>query len=170
MSPAATVLTDAFGRVRDGVQACLDAVPADALVSRPTRESNSIAWLIWHLSRVQDDHLAAAFGQPQVWHAGGWADKFGLPFDDADTGYGHSAEQVGAVDVSAGLLLDYHDAVTAATIGYLSAANLDLDRVVDADYDPPVTLGVRLVSVISDDLQHVGQAAYVRGLWDATHG
>jgi uncharacterized damage-inducible protein DinB len=40
----------------------------------------------------------------------------------------------------------------------------DLDRVVDTNWDPPVTLGVRLVSVLSDDFQHLGQAAYLRGL------
>ncbi len=51
---------------------------------------------------------------------------------------------------------------TAEFVAGLSAA--DLDRVVDESWDPPVTLGVRLVSVVDDDAQHAGQAAYVRGL------
>ena len=52
-----------------------------------------------------------------------------------------------------------------ATVAYLATvAPEDLDRVVDERWDPPVTLGVRLVSVLSDDLQHAGQAAYARGL------
>jgi hypothetical protein len=45
-----------------------------------------------------------------------------------------------------------------------SLSEADLTRVVDRNWDPPVTVSVRLVSVIADDLQHVGQAAYVRGI------
>ena len=53
----------------------------------------------------------------------------------------------------------------ARTVAHLAGlSEADLDRVVDERWDPPVTLGVRLVSVISDDLQHAGQAAYLRGL------
>jgi hypothetical protein len=53
-------------------------------------------------------------------------------------------------------------ATTQAFVATLTGA--DLDRVVDSAWDPPVTLGVRLVSVVADDLQHVGQAAYIRGI------
>lgn len=170
MTAAASFLIDTFGRVRDGVAACLEDIPASALSYRPDPAANPIAWLIWHLSRVQDDHLADAFDQPQRWHSGGWAEKFALPFDDSATGYGQSAEEVGKIDVSAELLLGYHDAVHDATCRYLSVDDLDLERVVDENWDPPVTLGVRLISVVSDDLQHVGQAAYMRGLWERSRG
>ena len=40
----------------------------------------------------------------------------------------------------------------------------DLDRIVDKSWDPPVSLGVRLVNVTAEDLQHAGQAAYIRGM------
>jgi hypothetical protein len=40
----------------------------------------------------------------------------------------------------------------------------ELDRVVDRRWDPPVTMGVRLISIADDCLQHVGQASYLRGL------
>ncbi|MGH3586768.1 MAG: mycothiol transferase, partial [Pseudonocardia sp.] len=124
-----------------------------------------VAWLVWHLARVQDDHVADVAGTEQRWTAGGWAERFGLPFAVADTGYGHSAEEVGAVRVDAELLAGYLADVHAATVAYLDTVTADdLDRVVDTHWDPPVTLGVRLVSVVADDLQHVGQAAYVRGL------
>ncbi|MEK8106882.1 DUF664 domain-containing protein [Micromonospora sp. M12] len=68
---------------------------------------------------------------------------------------------------SAQALVDYYEAVAARTGSFLAGVGpLDLDRVVDETWDPPVTLGVRLVSVADDDLQHAGQAAYVRGLLD----
>ncbi len=101
----------------------------------------------------------------QAWTAEGWYDRFGLPFDPADHGYGHSSEQVGAARVPGELLSGYHLAVHARTDAFVrTLADADLDRVVDTSFDPPVTAGVRLVSVISDDLQHAGQAAYLKGL------
>jgi hypothetical protein len=124
-----------------------------------------VAWLVWHLTRVQDDHVSDVAGTEQVWTAGGWAERFGLPFDASATGYGQSPAEVSAVRVSADLLSGYHDAVHSASIAFLRGlSDTGFDRVVDRTWSPPVTLGVRLVSVISDDLQHAGQAAYVRGL------
>lgn len=126
---------------------------------------NTIAWLIWHLTRVQDDHVAEVAGHEQTWISDGWHDRFGLPFDAHAIGYGQSATEVGRVAASAELLTGYLDAVHARTIAYVRGLSPDdLDRVVDERWDPPVTLGVRLVSVISDDLQHAGQAAYARGV------
>ncbi|MBD0323118.1 MAG: DUF664 domain-containing protein [Aldersonia sp.] len=162
------LLTDAFGRVRENVHSVLDGVPDDALTWRPGEDANTIAWLLWHLTRVQDDHVADAAGHDQVWTAQGWSERFGLPFSAAATGYGHSSTEVGQVAVSAELLAGYHDAVHDRTVQYVGGLDAaDLDRIVDENWDPPVTLGVRLISVVSDDLQHAGQAAFVRGLYDA---
>jgi uncharacterized protein DUF664 len=159
------ILIDAFGRVRDEVEAVLDGIDADALQWRPDVESNSIAWLVWHLTRIQDDHLAGAFETTQVWHSQGWVERFGLPFPPDSTGYGHSSDEVAAVRASASLLRDYYNAVADRTADLLAAlSESELGRVVDRRWNPPVTLAVRLVSVIADDLQHVGQAAYLRGL------
>lgn len=159
------ILVDAFGRIREEVAGVLDGAGEAALVWRPDPQSNTIAWLIWHLTRVQDDHLAAAFDRPQVWTEQGWADRFGLPFAVEETGYGHSPEEVGRVRASADLLGGYHEAVAARTAELVApVAGSGLERIVDERWDPPVTLAVRLVSVIADDLQHVGQAAYVKGL------
>ena len=160
----AELLLDAFDRIRGLVGSVVDGLDEDELAARPNDRANSIAWLVWHLSRIQDDHVADAAGTDQVWR-GGWAERFGLDLDPDDTGYGHSSADVAAVRAPADLLRGYHDAVadrTAAFVRGLSAA--DLDRVVDPNWDPPVTLGVRLVSVVSDCLQHLGQAAYARGL------
>ncbi|MFB7517745.1 DUF664 domain-containing protein [Streptomyces sp. NPDC056144] len=162
---SAGLLTDAFGRIREVVHEAVEGLTDGQLATRIDPDANSIAWLVWHLTRIQDDHLAGAFGTAQLWTADGWRDRFGLPFPAAATGYGHTSAQVGAVRASAELLLGYHDAVHARTEELLApVTNADLDRVVDTSWDPPVTLGVRLVSVIADDLQHAGQAAYVRGL------
>jgi uncharacterized damage-inducible protein DinB len=164
----AELLADSFGRIRELVHETVDSADASDLSWRPDNASNSIAWLTWHLTRIQDDHIADAAKTGQVWIAGGWAERFGLPFDEADTGYGHGVTEVAALQVDSGeLLTSYHDAVYQQTLDYISGlTDADLDRVVDERWDPPVTLGVRLVSVISDDLQHVGQAAYLRGLAD----
>ena len=130
-------------------------------------DANTIAWLVWHLTRVQDDHVADAFDGEQVWISQGWAERFDLPFAVAAHGYGQSSADVAQVRSSADLLLGYLDAVQAQTVKYLeTVTDADLDRVVDERWDPPVTLGVRLVSVISDCLQHAGQAAFIRGVAD----
>lgn len=163
---AKDILIDGYGRIREEVHAALDGLGPDELHHRPAPGANSVAWLVWHLTRVQDDHVAGAFGLDQVWLSQGWEKRFGLDLPRHDTGYGHSRTEVAKVRVeSAGLLTGYYDAVHEQTLGALrSLAAKDLERVVDERWDPPVTLGVRLVSVLSDDLQHVGQAAYVRGL------
>lgn len=164
MTPA-DLLTDAFSRVLEVVETVLDGADDALLVQRPGPDANSLAWLVWHLTRVQDDHVAHVAETGQVWTDDGYADRFALPFDARDIGYGHTSEQVGQVRASAGLLMDYHRATHARTLAFVATlAPEDLDRVVDTRWDPPVTLGVRLVSVLDDCAQHAGQAAYVKGL------
>ncbi|MFI8961551.1 DUF664 domain-containing protein [Streptomyces sp. NPDC053493] len=162
---SADLLLDAFGRVREAVHEAVEGLSEDDLTVRVDPDANTIAWLVWHLTRVQDDHIADAFGTEQTWTADGWSGRFGLPFPEDATGFGHSSKQVAAVRASADLLLGYHDAVQARTVEHVgSVTNADLDRVVDTRWTPHVTLGVRLISVVAEGNQHVGQAAYVRGL------
>ena len=164
MTPA-DLLTDAFGRIREGVHDLLTDLDEDALAWRPEPHANSIGWLVWHLLRVQDDHVADVAGTEQVWTAQDYVGRFGLPFDARATGYGQTSDEVGRVRVSSSLLREYADAVLDATFAYVATLDPDdLDRIVDERWDPPVTLGVRLVSVVDDDAQHIGQAAYVKGL------
>ncbi|WP_184503321.1 mycothiol transferase [Streptomyces botrytidirepellens] len=161
---SADLLADAFGRVRDAVHETVEGLTTDDLAVRLDSGANSLAWLVWHLTRVQDDHIADAAGTEQSWTTDGWYERFGLPFSPAATGYGHRSRDVAKVHASADLLLGYHDAVYERTVDYVSGLrNADLDRIVDEAWTPPVTLGVRLISVIEDDMQHVGQAAFVRG-------
>ncbi len=159
------VLVDAFERIRDAVYPAVTGLSPDELAYRPDEESNSIAWLVWHLTRIQDDHVAPLRGGRQEWMEAGWADSFRLPFDPADTGFGHGPADVAEVAVDADLLLGYFEDVHRTTVAFLDSLDPSaLVRVVDDRWDPPVTMSVRLMSVVADDLQHVGQAAYVRGL------
>jgi len=164
MSPA-DLLTDAFDRVRETTLAAVDGLSPEQLAQRPAPDANPIGWLVWHLTRVQDDHVADVAGVEQVWTSAGWADRFALPYDVAAHGYGQSSDEVAAGTWDAGLLAGYLEAVHRATTDYVATVGPDdLDRVVDEGWDPPVTLGARLVSVVNDDTQHAGQAAYARGL------
>src|ERR1700678_2868644 len=157
----AELLADAFGRVREELHAAVDGLSEDELAVRLDADANSIAWLAWHLTSVQDDHVAGAFGVEQLWPK--WRERFGLSGNAV--GYGDTTEQVARVRADAELLTAYHDAVYQQTIDLVSGvSDADLPRVVDDRWDPPVTLSVRLVSVISDCLQHVGQAAFIRGI------
>ena len=166
-TPATELLVDAFGRVRDTVHGAVGGLGRQELTYRVDDRANTIGWLVWHLTRIQDDHIAGVAGSEQVWISQGWADRFALPLAPSDHGYGHSAEQVAAVDVDADLLVGYHDAVHERVVDYLhTLRDDDLPRIVDRSWSPPVTLAVRLVSVVNDSTQHVGQAAFLRGLVD----
>ncbi|MFD9289471.1 DinB family protein [Streptomyces sp. NPDC060030] len=162
---SADIFTDAFERIHEAVHAAVEGLPAEDLNARLDEDANSVAWLVWHLTRVQDDHIADAAGTEQVWSSEDWASRFELPLAKDSTGYGHSSAQVGSVEVkSAELLLGYFDAVHEQTLAFVRGLDgRSLDRVVDDAWSPAVTLGVRLVSVVADDLQHAGQAAFVRG-------
>jgi hypothetical protein len=162
---SADLLADAFGRIRGIVHSVVDGLTPEQLAFRVDGRANSIGWLVWHLTRIQDDHVAEVAGVAQAWTGKGWAERFGLPFEPADTGYGHGPDDVAAVRTTAELLAGYHDAVYELTREYVETiTDADLPRIVDRRWDPPVSLGVRLISVIGDDLQHAGQAAFVRGL------
>jgi hypothetical protein len=159
------LMTDAFGRIEVAVHAVLLGAGPDLLQFRADSEANTIAWLLWHLTRVQDSHVSDLSGEPQLWNSDGWQERFGLPFPADATGYGQSAAEVADVRVEADVLRGYFDAVHERTLGYLGTLSEDdFGRVVDTRWTPPVTLSVRLVSVIGDDLEHAGQAAFVRGL------
>lgn len=166
------ILIDAYGRIRELVHMSANGLDENALAYRVEADANSIAWLVWHLTRVQDDHISEIAGHAQAWVEDGWAQRFGMAPDPHNTGYGHTSAEVAAVrPTDPAVLTGYHDAVWARTVEYLEALTPDeLDRIIDTSYDPPVTAGVRLISVVSDNLQHAGQARYVRGIVDRMSG
>jgi Protein of unknown function (DUF664) len=162
----AELLIELFGRIDDHVEGVLDGLDAVSLTTAPAPGANTIGWLVWHLIRVQDHHVAEILGEDQIWVRGDVAARCGLTPDPQNTGYGHAPAEVAAVQPDGpGVLVDYLAAVAERTRELLRTVTAeDLDRVVDTRWDPPVTLGVRLVSIADDDIQHAGQAAYVKGL------
>jgi Protein of unknown function (DUF664) len=162
----AALLLELYGRIPPLVESAVAGLDQEALGRAPEPGANTIGWLVWHLARVQDHHVADLLGTEQIWVGGDWAQRCGLRPDPSNIGYGHSAEDVRAVrPESAQVLLEYLAQVQDRTVTMLEGlVSADLDRVVDRRWDPPVTLGVRLVSIADDSLQHAGQAAYVRGI------
>lgn len=164
----AALLVELYGRIPPLADRAVTGLSSDDLCRLPVEGTNSIGWLIWHLTRVQDHHTAEAFGIDQLWMTGGWPQRFGLSPDPDNIGYGHTPADVARVhpeDVAA--LTDYLGAVHARTLDLIvDLGPSDLDRIVDERWDPPVSLGVRLISVADDGIQHVGQANYLRGFFD----
>lgn len=157
------LLTDSFTRITE-LTGAFRGLDADTATARPAPGANSIVWLLWHLSRVQDDHVADLAGREQVW-ADGWYDRLRVPFTFEDTGFGHTSEQVGHVTVPVDEVVAYQAAVHAMSLEYVDTLTVEeLGRIVDTRWDPPVTASARLVSLLGDCLQHLGQASYVRGL------
>jgi len=166
MTPS-QLLVDAFDRLPPLAHEVVDGLDADALTWRADAEANTIAWLLWHTARGQDAQIADLTASEQVWTADGWAERFDLPFDAAEMGYGQDPAAVAAVRAPGDLLVAYLEAVTLRTRGYLEQLDAaSYDDIVDDAWDPPVTAGARLVSILEDCVQHVGQAAYLRGMLD----
>jgi len=141
----------------------LPALSAEQLNAHPAGHPNSIAWLLWHAGREIDVQLAHLSGANEVWES--YRDKFGLGELGDSVGYGHSRDQAHQIRVSdQQLLVDYVQACLQALIEYTGTlSEEDLDEVIDHHWDPPVTRGVRLVSIVDDATQHVAQAAYAAG-------
>ena len=160
------LIIDGLNRVEEDLKAALEGLTAEQLAFRPAEHANSVAWLAWHLTRVEDDHISELAGTPQAWVEAGWHARFGKAADPADTGFGYKAEDVAKIRPDGPeVLVEYYDAVHKRSLDYLNKlTSVDMDRIVDTRWDPPVTAGVRLMSVVNDCTQHVGQAAYVRGL------
>jgi hypothetical protein len=166
-SDAATreLLRDAFTRLIEHVDELTEGLTDERANYRPTPNANSIAWLIWHSARVQDIQLAPIAGIEQVWTHDGWVDRFGLDLPRNDTGYGHGPDEVAKVRAPVDLLAGYYHGVHKVTLEYIASVTPDeLSRIVDTRWNPPVTASARLVSIIDDCAQHLGQAAYVRGI------
>jgi hypothetical protein len=161
-----SLLLELYGRIPPLAHDAVSGVGAVGLVEPPSPGANTIAWLVWHAARVQDHHIAEIIDADQVWVGDDWARRFGLDPDPSNTGYGHSPDDVATVRPERPeVLIEYLDAVDLRTRTLLTNLTpVELDRIVDRRWDPPVTLGVRLVSIADDGLQHLGQAAYVRGV------
>jgi hypothetical protein len=166
LTAAQELLRDSFTRLIEHVDELTDGLTEEVASYRPTPQANSVGWLIWHSARVQDIQvcdIAKTFAD--VWTRDGWVDRFGLDLPRDDTGYGHSADAVAKVRASVELLAGYYHAVHDMTLEFVETlTDADLERIVDRRWDPPVTASARLVSIVDDCAQHLGQAAYLRGI------
>ncbi len=162
------LLIDVFERIPEHIHEAVDGVDPDALCTPPEPGANPIGWLVCHLTRVQDHHISEILDEEQVWISGRWSARFGVGADPQNTGYDHTWKDVMSIrPESAEVLIGYYDAVAARTRELLATTTADdLDRIVDDRWDPPVTMGVRLISIADDDIQPAGQASYVRGILD----
>jgi hypothetical protein len=159
------LLRDSFTRLIEHVEELTDELTDELAFFRPTAAANSIAWLIWHSARVQDAQLCDIADIEQVWTRDGWVDRFGLDLPRDDTGYGHDSDDVGKLRAPADLLAGYYHAVHKASLSYIASVTPEeMARVVDTRWNPPVTASARLVSIVDDCAQHLGQAAYIRGI------
>ena len=163
---ARDLMTDGFERIRDGVPKVVDGLSADELLWRPDADANHAAWLLWHLARQQDDQVATLADAESAWRADGWFERFGLPYPPDAHGWSMSSGDVGRFSVTdPSLFAGYHAAVHERTVRYLEGLDAAAyRRVIDTRWDPPVTVGARLISVLDDAAKHLGQAEYVKGL------
>ena len=114
------ILTDAYSRIPGLVHMAADDLSAKGLAFRPEPDANSVAWLVWHLTRIQDHHVSEIAARDQAYVAGGWADRLLMAPDPDETGHGHTSDQVASIRPgSADDLLGYHDAVISRTMEYL---------------------------------------------------
>ena len=165
---AKDIVIDALGRIRSILHRTLAGLSLDEIHRQPRPDANSIAWLTWHLTRVQDNGISGLFDQEQAWISQGWHGQFAMAADPDNEGQGHTPEQVAAFRAPAiQTLLDYHDSVWTRSQNFvIGLAPADFNRELnEPQYQPPPTVGVRLVSILSDNLQHAGQVAYLRGVW-----
>lgn len=163
---ALDILRDLTSRPRTAAAALGDQLNPVSLNARPGGHDNSVAWLLWHTGREIDVQLAGLTGDEQVWTARGFDARFALGELGDSVGYGHSSAEARRIVVEDGTaLLEYVDAALTAIDGYLEMVTAaDLDETVDEQWDPPVTRGARLVSIVDDAVQHIAQAAYVLGM------
>jgi len=144
------------------IKTATDGLTDDQLHYRPTADTNSIAWLIWHLSRWRDRIGSRICVEDEIWVSGGWAEKFGIEADR--TGLGDTPEQVEAFRVDRDLLLGYAEAVHETTVKRVSGLTQDqFDRPVGYIQDERPAWNA-LVSVLSDSGHHIGQVSYLRGM------
>ena len=138
------------------------------LARRPNDQSNSVAWIMWHMNRVMDTFIHTRLQQiPQLWVRDGWHQKHDMSDDPDNRGVGWTAEQVAAwTPPSREVMLGYYEAVKADAVEYfssLTAADLE-KRMVILPVAEPRSVANASGHIISEIVAHGGQIAYLRGL------
>ena len=162
------LITDIYERILQELEHALDGLTVDDLNQQPRPDCNSIGWLTWHLTRAQDMVTAGLLGEEQLWIKDNWYARFNRAPDPKDTGEGHSVEDVVAFRSPDALtLLEYHRAVLEQSKRYITSklSEAELNREFDNPIHPTITnVRTSLMGLINDNMQHLGQVAYVRGM------
>ena len=153
----------------DDLVTALDGLTCDELNWRPTLESNSISWLVWHMARVEDNWVNLRLrGKDSVWDAEGWSEQLGV--DVQGNGWGQSAEEIrGMPRIDVEHAMRYYRNVRAVTSVYFEdeMTEADLAAVVKHPSGNPKlnwTYAQVLGHLLSEEAQHLGQVSYLRGM------
>ncbi|MFC1920962.1 DinB family protein [Chloroflexota bacterium] len=161
------LLIAGFERISGTLERTLEALTVEDLNFQSKPDSNSMGWLAWHLTRWQDFQTSSSLKKEQLWIEQGWNKKFSQPADANDTGMGHKEEDLAKYkSPDAATLIAYNKAVLERLKEYVSTlSDSDLDKVVEGTpIKPPPTVGLMVIGLWSDGMQHMGQIGYVRGL------
>ena len=162
------LVTDIFERISQELEHALDGLTVDDLNQHPCPGCNSIGWLTWHLTRAHDRVTADLLGEEQLWIKEGWYARFNRTPDPQDKGVGHSLEEIAAFSSpDASTLLEYHRAVLLQSKRYINnkLSETELNREFDNPVRPDVkNVRTQLMRLINDNMQHLGQVNYVRGM------
>jgi hypothetical protein len=134
---------------------------------QPKPDCNSIGWMVWHPIRFQDMQISEFMGEEQLWIKDGWYKKWGRKADPKESGGGMTPEDLTKFkSPGAATVLAYAKAVVERSQKYFpTLKKADLDKILKGGpHKPYPTVGMMLMIILSDSLQHAGQAGYVRGL------
>jgi hypothetical protein len=161
------VVDNILDLVGDVLQRGVDGLTVEQLKLQPaSSDANPIGWLAWHLTRAQDRMFSMLMNKEQAWFGEGWHSKFGVADPQAPFS-GVSADEVRAFDpVSSELLVAYYQAVRVYRTKYLESITAEelAKPAPSVPNRPDSTVGETLARVCSDNVQHAGQIAYVRGI------
>ena len=140
-----------------------DGITDEHFYHQPTAESNSIAWLVWHLSRWRDRTSAIVSGETQIWITEGWSKRFGM--SEERTGLGDTSDQVAGFRTERDLVLSYADAAHRTIVDRVLRLTAEqLEEPVEGLPGEPRSGWKVLAGVIGDSTEHVGQINYLRGM------
>jgi hypothetical protein len=162
---AADLYLDALRRSDEGLKRAVEDLTGEELRNQPAGTgSNPIGWLVWHLTRTRDSIIASINGAPTVWDGGGWASRFGmegeLPRFMPDNVHTFDPKDFET-------LMGYFDEVAGQSAKVVEAlSDEDMSRMVESAVPgrPAQPVVARLGVILNDNIQHIGQVAYLRGL------
>ena len=162
----------ALARNWEMVASAVAEVDETTMTDRPNEDSNSMSWLIWHMTRVADRFIHfRLMDKPQIWTVDAWHEKFNMAADPHDFGMGWSNEQAAAWQAPPkDVVMEYFNTVNSAVSAYLLPLS-DADLAREINWTAPIatlSVGEALGILVWDNIVHGGQVAYLRGYYRGT--